>query len=300
MLVGAAVSWATYPGIGQITYDATTAIERTLSGLDTRRADVDGLSMAYDEGGPQDAPTVVLLHGYSADRDVWVRFARGLTDDFHVVIPDLAGHGDTAFVAGADYSAAAQADRVARLLDALDVDSAHLMGNSMGGFVAARFAVQYPARTLSVGLSDAAGVLAPEPSTMDLMLESGGNPFLLDDASDFDAFYAMTMAKPPFMPGFVEDALAQGYVERRDELAEIFRGFHHRGLLDDRLAEITAPAYVMWGSEDQLVDPSAAQVWVAGLPDATEVVYDGIGHMPMVEIPEESARDYRKFLEGLG
>lgn len=275
------------------------ALESRLAHLRTRVVDVDGLAMSCYVGGRADGPVVVLLHGYSADRSVWVRFARHLAADYRVVIPDLAGHGATPHEPGADYSPPAQAARVAGLLDVLGVGSAHVMGNSMGGFVAAWFARAYPDRTLSVGLSDAAGLTSPTPSELDGMLDRGENPFELTHVRDFPAFYAMTMARPPVVPGFVRDAMAHDYVARREQLAEILVGFQHGFLLDDHLAEITPPAYVMWGSEDRLVDPSAAAVWVDGLPDATLVTYDGIGHMPMVEIPARSAADYRAFLAGL-
>ena len=290
---------ATYPGVGRLTLRASMALESRLARLRTRVVDVDGLAMSCYVGGRADGPVVVLLHGYSADRSVWVRFARHLSADYRVVIPDLAGHGATPHVPGADYSPPGQAARVAGLLDALGVERAHVMGNSMGGFVAAWFARTYPERTLSVGLSDAAGLTSPTPSELDGMLDRGENPFELTHVRDFPAFYAMTMARPPVVPGFIRDAMAHDYVARREQLAEILVGFQHGFLLDDHLAEITPPAYVMWGSEDRLVDPSAAAVWVDGLPDATLVTYDGIGHMPMVEIPARSAADYRAFLAGL-
>jgi pimeloyl-ACP methyl ester carboxylesterase len=271
-------------------------VESRLRGFRSDRAEVAGRSMAYYEGGPANAPTVVLVHGFSADRDVWVRFGSYLLADYRVLIPDLLGHGDTGFVAGADYSTPAQAARVAALLDTLGIDQVHIMGNSMGGFVAAHFAAAHPDRTRSVGLCDASGVRAPDPSQLDRMLEAGHNPFLLTDAEQFDAFYAMTMAQPPYLPQPVLDARAHDYVERREELAEIFLGQHNRNMLDDRLADITAPALLLWGTEDPFVDLSAAHVWAGGLPDATLVVYDGIGHMPMVEIPDRTAADYAHFL----
>jgi pimeloyl-ACP methyl ester carboxylesterase len=300
VLVATAAMWATYPGIGRLAYNVTIGAETRLAGLHTEHAEVDGLRMAYYEGGPKDAPTVVLLHGYSANRDVWTRFAAKLNDDYHVILPDLAGHGDTPFVAGADYSAAAQTKRVAGLLDELGIDQVHMIGNSMGGFVSATFARAYPDRTLSLGLSDAAGVTSPEPSDMDKIRDAGGtNPFLFTDPADYDRFYAMTMEKPPFLPGFIRDALAQEQTERRDQLIEISADFAGRDLLDDHLAEITAPSLVLWGEGDRLVDPSAADVWMAGLPNAKLVMYAGVGHMPMVEIPDQSAKDYRAFLADL-
>lgn len=107
------------------------------------------------------------------------------------------------------------------------------------------------------------------------------------------------MAKPPYVPGFVKDAMAQDYVEREPELAEIFEDFAGVGNLDTHLGQLDVPAYVMWGEEDQLVDPSAARVWADGLPDAELVEYPGVGHMPMLEIPDRSARDYERFLNHL-
>jgi pimeloyl-ACP methyl ester carboxylesterase len=297
----------TYPAVGSVTYALDMAVESRLAGLHTEHATVEaaggdgtggaGTEMAYFIGGPEDAPVIVMLHGYSSERDIWIRFAKKFTDDYRVIIPDLAGHGDTPFKEGADYSAPAQAERVAALLDALDIDEAHLIGNSMGGFIAATFGHRYPERTLSLALVDAAGVTSPHPSEMDTQIEAGHNPFLLTERDQFDDFYAMTMAKPPFLPGFVKTAKAQDYVDRREELAEIFTGFHHRFLLDENLAEITAPTLVMWGEKDQLVDPSTAAVWAEGLPNARLVTYADLGHMPMIEDPDRSAGDYREFLD---
>ena len=243
---------------------------------------------------------MVLLHGFSGDRFLWVRFGSHLRRDYRVIIPDLAGHGETGFVAGADYSAPGQAALVIGLLDALGIERAHLMGNSMGGFVAAHVAAGYPERTLSVGLCNAAGVLAPTPSALDRMLADGHNPFLLSHPDEFPAFYTLTMERPPYLPRMVLADRARHYVERREELDEIFVAHHHRNLLDEALHTITAPALVLWGREDPLVDASAATVWADGLADAAVIVYSGVGHMPMVEIPDRCARDYAAFLQRVG
>ena len=289
-----------YVRLGAQLYAAAMRAEARRAHLTTAYADVDGLRMAYYRGGRPGAPVIVMVHGYSADRQIWSRFARRFVGGYDVVVPDLAGHGETAFVAGADYSAPAQAARIAGLLDVLGIDRAHVIGNSMGGFVAATFARTYPDRTLSVCLSDAAGVTAPRPSDAELMLRDGVNPFLFDDPAKFGPFFAMTMAKPPYAPSIVKAAMAQQYVDREPQLAEIFDGFFGRDLLDDHLGEITAPTLVMWGDRDRLVAPSAAAVWAAGIPNATSVTYEGIGHMPMVEIPRRAAADYAAFLRGLG
>ena len=281
-------------------YAGATAAEARAYGLRERRVDVGDTTLALLEGGPADAPAVVLLHGYSADRVVWVRFARHLLRDHRVVVPELAGHGATGFTSGAGHSAPEQAARVASLLDRLGIDEAHVAGNSMGGFVAATLAVEHPGRVRSLLLSDAVGVASPEPSEAELLIREGRNPFLLHDVADFPAFYAMTMARPPFLPGFLRAAVAQDYVARREQLAEIFTDFHGVATLDDRLHEVGVPTLVMWGEQDRLVHPSTARVWAQGVDGARTLSYPDLGHMPMLEAPARTAADYRAFLARVG
>lgn len=286
-------------GLGSRIYSAATRAEARAYGLRERRVDVGDATLAVLEGGPVDAPPVVLLHGYSADRVVWIRFARHLLGDHRVVVPELAGHGASGFAAGLGYGAPAQARRVVAVLDHLGIDRAHVAGNSMGGFVAATLAVDHPDRVRSLLLSDAVGVTQPEPSDAELAFREGRNPFLLDSVADFPDFYAMTMARPPFLPGFLRAAVAADYVARRDQLEEIFRDFHGVASLDERLGEVRAPTLVMWGEEDRLVHPSTARVWAEGIAGARTVTYPGVGHMPMLEVPALSAADHRAFLSGL-
>lgn len=291
---GAGAVKASGPRAGRLTYDLAMAAESRLRGLHTKYAEVDGLRMAYYEGGRAGAPTIVMVHGFTADRDVWIRFAGHLVRDYHVVIPDLAGHGDTG--EAEDYSIPGQAARVAGLLDALGIEQAHIIGNSMGGGVAARVAINHPGHVLTLGLVDAAGVEAPSTSPFFAMLDEGHNPFLTTSVDQFDAFYAMTMSKPPFAPGYVRAAIAQQYVDRCARHTDIFDQIFEKPWLDDLLHEITVPTLVMWGAQDQLLDPTGATLWADGIAGSELIVYDDLGHMPMMEAPRRSAKDYAAFL----
>lgn len=276
---------------------AATRAEARAYGLREHRVDVGDTTLAVLEGGPADGPAVVLLHGYTADRVVWMRFARHLVPDHRVLVPELAGHGASEFTSGTGFSAPAQAARVAAVMERLGVDRAHVAGNSMGGFVAATVALEHPERVASLLLSDAVGVTSPEPSEAELQIREGRNPFFLDHVAAFPEFYAMTMARPPFVPGFVRAAIAEDYVARRADYEEIFTDFFGVATLDDRLGEITAPTLVMWGEQDRLVHPSTAEVWAAGIAGARTVRYPEAGHMPMLEMPRRTATDYRAFLD---
>ncbi len=293
----AALAWsyATYPRIGQLTYDLGAAVESRLYGLHKETVQVDGIPITlYRSAGEGEA--ILMLHGFSADKDVWARFARHFTGKHTVIIPDLPGHGETGFKPEWSYTASAQAARLVMLMDQLGVKKAHVIGNSMGGYITAQMALTYPDRVLSAGLVDPAGLAQPTPSEMQRMLAEGRNPFLIQSREDFAKFYPMTMASPPWMPGHVLDAIADQYITRRPELAIIFPQAHQPTDLQANVSQIKAPTLLLWGKEDRLIDVSAVPVWKAALPQAMVVVWDGVGHMPMVERPADTAELYQRFL----
>lgn len=277
-------------------------VEARRRGFETVVVDLDSLpvSLLRSARPGREAPVVVMLHGYSADKTVWMRFASHLATDYRILVPDLAGHGATPFRSGSNYSAAGQADLVRRLLDAHGVEAAHVVGSSMGGFVTATMASLHPDRVLSAGLVDPAGLRSPVPSELDRLRTEGRNPFFLDDVSRFGDLYRLTMSRPPSMPGFALRAMASDYVDRRAALEEIFEAFAEVDLLGDRLHEIACPTLLMWGSEDRIIDPSTIPLWTAGVPDLEVIIYDGVGHLPMVEIAKRSAQDYHAFLARIG
>lgn len=294
----AGMAAATYPAIGGAAYRLAMALESTAYGLSKATVEGGDCRLASYVGGPADAPqAVVMVHGYSADKTVWLRFARHFTGRYRVLIVDLPGHGETAFDPALRYDTASQGERVLRAMDALGIRRAHVIGNSMGGFITARLALDHPERVQSATLVNAAGVTAPRPSDMDRMLASGENPFQIHSRAEFAAFYAMTMAKPPWVPRMTLDFMADRYAAHREELARIFGDFHQVGMLDDRLAEIHVPVLVVWGGADRLLDVSAAERWASGIPGARKVVYPELGHMPMVEDPARTARDVLAFIE---
>lgn len=288
----------TYPAIGGLLYRMDMRAETALFGLHKSVASAGDVSIMTYQGGPSlPKDTLVMIHGYSADKDVWVRFARHFTEDYRVVIIDLPGHGESPFDPGLKYDTTTQAERILKVMETLGIHKAHLIGNSMGGFIAARLAHDHPERVQSATLIDAAGVISPLPSDMDKMVAKGRNPFEISSQEEFRSFYAMTMAKAPWVPGVTLDYIGERYIAQKQQLARIFQDFHRVNMLDKQLKEIRTPVLVMWGALDQLVHVSAADVWTNGIPGAKRVIYPDLGHMPMVEDPSRSAKDVRKFIE---
>ena len=93
--------------------------ERNLAGFERKVAALDGLDMVYYENKtPRDKPTLVLIHGYTADKTLWHRFAKLLAKDYHIIAPDMAGHGETLYDPNANYSIPAQTALAGQIIGA--------------------------------------------------------------------------------------------------------------------------------------------------------------------------------------
>jgi abhydrolase domain-containing protein 6 len=299
VLLAALVIWSsvTYPRVGGATLALASRMETAIYGLHRAEIGISDSRMMSWQGGPEDATeAVVMVHGYSSEKTVWMRFASHFTDRYQVLILDLPGHGETAFDPELKYDTVSQGQRVLQAMDALNISRAHIIGNSMGGFIAAQIALHHPERVQSVTLIDAAGVIAPEASDMEKMLAKGRNPFEISTREEFDAFYAMTMAQPPWLPRMILDYMADDYIARRESLARIHQDFHQVDMLDAQLSEFRVPVLVMWGERDRLLHISSAEVWKSGIPGAELISYPALGHMPMLEDPSRSASDILAFI----
>lgn len=284
---------------GRFVYKLMTGLEARIYGLNQRNVDIGEMSISLLQNGSPKKPTMIMLHGFSSDKAIWSRFARFFTKQFNVVIPDMAGHGDTGFDKSWSYSGPAQAERIAKLMDKLKLEKVHLVGNSMGGFISAHFAKMYSERTLSITLIDPAGVVSPQESEMGKMLAQHKNPFEVNNRTEFDRFYAMTMAKPPWFPRFIFAALSEQYQQRKTELMHMFGEFYGKDMLDSSLDDIKAPVLLLWGEKDQIIHVSSVSVWQSGIKNARVKTWPDIGHMPMLEIPKESAKECLNFIKQL-
>jgi len=283
--------------LGRYVYRFATSAEAKLYGLEKTQVDIGEMVMSIHRTPIEDRETILMLHGFSSDKVIWSRFAKHFTDDYNVIIPDMAGHGDTGFSKNWNYGAKAQVDRLIQLLDELKISKVHVIGNSMGGFFSAHMAIRYPERLLSTAFIDPAGVTSSIASDLERMVKSGHNPFIVNSRQEFDKFYAMTMAKPPWLPDFVLQAVSEKYQNRSEQLAQIFSDFHQKDMLDESLDQIKLDTLLLWGEKDQLLHISSVDAWQAGIPNIKVKTWEDIGHMPMLEIPVESAAVYREFLE---
>ena len=266
----------------------------------TRRVQlVDGQAWPYLEGGPADGEPVVLLHGFGGDKDNWPLYARHLTDEFRVIAPDLPGFGDNSRRTGVDYGTATQAERLGAFLDALQIESCHLGGNSMGGFIALRFALDFPERLRTLTLFNNAGVLGADESELQHSIAIGENTLAIESVDDVNRLMAFVAYDAPRVPRQFCKVIHAEFAEHRELLDTIFWQVANeatRQPLNERLPEVAAPTLILWGRHDRLIDVSCVDVLADGIPRAEQVIFEDVGHVPMIEKPKKTAAAHRPFL----
>lgn len=275
-------------------------IEQYRAGLSHEQLSVHNLNIHYYRGGPASGETLVLLHGFAADKDNWLRFFPPLTQDYRVIALDLPGFGDSDLPPGS-YDVGTQAERLADILDELGVQQAHVLGNSMGGQIAALFAARYPERVRSLALFANAGIESPHKSELYQLLTSGSpNPLVVKQPQDFDKLLRFVFVEPPYLPESLKRYLGERAMAKATHYDQVFKQLVERPVpLAPELPKIQAPTLLLWGRQDRVLDVSSIEVMQPLLNKPNVVIMDNVGHAPMLERPEESALLYRGFLEGL-
>ncbi|MCX4247021.1 alpha/beta fold hydrolase [Paraliomyxa miuraensis] len=242
-------------------------------------------------GGPDRGVPLVMLHGFSDTKDSFVDVARSLTRTRRVILPDLPGFSEASQPIDHHYTVPSMGASLLEALRELAPCGAHLVGNSLGGAIAAWATLEHPEWVRSLTLIGAAGVPMPVPSAMQRHIEAGHNPFVVRGEEEFPAFLRFVLERMPLMPGPVMQAMARDFVVRRPMNEKILDELVADGLdLSERLSEIAVPTLLLWGDRDRLIDLSAGRVYHRLIPRARLVVMHGIGHCPQVEAPRATAR----------
>jgi pimeloyl-ACP methyl ester carboxylesterase len=268
--------------------------ERGLAGLVRKEAELPGgLRYAYLEGGMGEP--LMLLHGFGANKDNFVRVAKYLTPNYRVIIPDHLGFGESARPAKADYAPRAQAERLRALARALGMTRLHLGGNSMGGHIALTYAALYPREVASLWLLAPAGVWSAPPSEVRKRIaDTGRNPMIVKNEEEFAELVAVVTAAPLPIPRRFLDVLAQERIRNRDLEQRIFKQLADDSV-EQRVRGLATPALIVWGAQDRVLHPASAGILQMLLTRSEVVLMPDVGHVPMLEQPERSALEYLRF-----
>lgn len=268
--------------------------ERGLAGLARKELELPGgLRYVYLEGGMGEP--LMLMHGFGANKDNFVRVAKYLTPRYRVIIPDHIGFGESAKPAQADYAPRAQAERLRALARALGMPRLHLGGNSMGGHIALTYAALFPNEVASLWLLAPAGVWSAPPSEVRKRIaESGRNPMIVNNEEEFAELVAVVTAAPLPIPRRFLDVLAQERIRNHNLEQRIFKQLAEDPV-EQRVRGLAMPALIVWGAQDRVLHSGGAGILQQLLARSDAILMPGVGHLPMLEQPEKCAFDYLKF-----
>lgn len=255
-----------------------------------------------DEGPRDDPAPIVLLHGTADSLHTWEGWAARLRGERRVIRFDLPGFGLTGPDPAGDYSMQAYVRFVAAVLAHLRLERVVLGGNSLGGEIAWQTALAHPRRVQQLILVDAAGY-PPEPRALPLAFSLAGMPAALPLlervlprglvlASLRSVYGDPSRVTPELVDRYYDMALREGNRRALVQRLQAMKGEQAPA----RIASLRLPTLVLWGAQDRLIPVAAAGRFSRDIAGATQVVFDGLGHLPQQEDPERTVPAVRRFL----
>ncbi|RUL73710.1 alpha/beta fold hydrolase [Dyella choica] len=267
--------------------------------LEKRNVQAGDTRWVYYEGGQ--GPTIVLLHGFAARKEVWLKVAPMLTAHFRVVIPDLPGWGESSRNPGASYNIDNQAERLNDFVQTLHLQHALIVGHSMGGAIAGVYAAEHPQDVAQLALVDAFGLQFKENAFAKEAM-GGKDPFVYDDHAGFVRASAWAFEHVPKLPGRFVDVFVEDNIKNRAFIDNTFHELRENSQvlsLQTRLDKLTMPVLGMWCHDDKIIDISALESLRGGLTHAPSIstsILNGCNHMPQMEKPEAFTQVLTSFM----
>jgi 2-hydroxy-6-oxonona-2,4-dienedioate hydrolase len=262
---------------------------------------VGGRRTRYLHAGSTTQPTLVFLHGSAGHLEAYVRNLEAHAEHFSTWAIDMLGHGYTDR-AGRPLEVRDYADHLLGFLDAIGVEQAHISGESLGGWVATRLAIDHPDRVDRLVLNTVGGSQAdPEVMTRirTLSMAAAENPdwgtvsarilwLMADKSRNYDDIInsRQTIYRQPGFVAAMSDIMALQDPEIRG-----------RNLITaDAYGQIRSPTLVLWTSDDPTADVSEGRRVASMIPQAQFIVMDGCGHWPQYEDAGTFNRIHLEFL----
>ena len=255
-----------------------------------------------DEGPRGDPQPIVLLHGTSASLHTWDGWAEALKGQRRVIRMDLPGFGLTGPMPDGNYQLTHYVEVLVALLDQLGVQQAVVAGNSFGGGLAWKLAVDHPERVSKLVLVDAAGY-PYDPTSVPIGFKVAQIPWLrpvmenvlprgMIESSVRNVYGDPSRITPDLIDRYFQLTLRAG---NRQALGERFRqspGGQYAG----QIPSVKQPTLILWGGQDRLIPPDNADHFQRDIAGSRLVVFDSLGHVPHEEDPAATVAAVQSFL----
>jgi pimeloyl-ACP methyl ester carboxylesterase len=263
---------------------------------DERYAELEGLRICYLESGPEHAPTIVFVHGWSGNVQNWWDQFEHFQQRYHVIVFDAPGHGKSERGEHVPYSMQLYLDVLDGLLDELEVEQTIMVGNSGGGWIAAKYAIEHPERVSKLVLSDStgsrhSGKAGPVLNTLTARWLQIAN---MTTGEHYPGLDPKSQARQEFATSFAGTVEEAPYLEM---LAELLAPTYAR-IPNQEFAKITAPTLILWGDNDPVIPARAMRTFARAIPGSIGYEVRLGGHTPMMQAPDEFNCAVDKFLDG--
>jgi len=254
--------------------------------------------VSYLETSSSDLPTLVLLHGFGENKDNWNKFVATLDNKYHVIVPDLAGHGESSSSLTLNYSVADHAKRLKKFLLSKKITKFHLIGNSMGGAVALVYTSLYADDVKTLTLMDAMGMVKTKSKMMKYIEKTKHNPFFnVCTMPAFDELLNYALYQKQNIPDFIKVELMHNKCKNSkiDQymFQALLKNIDNLGVV---AKNITRPTLIIWGDKDKILHVDNAKLFHKYINNSKLVILKNIGHMPMLEAANKSVRIFNTFV----
>ncbi len=246
---------------------------------------VNGTELYVEDVGPRDAPALVFCHSLFFNADMFAAQVERFSGDYRVVTYDSRGQGRSAPAALEDQDMDTLAEDAAALIEELGLAPCHVIGNSMGGFIALRLAARRPEllrSAVALGSSaDAEGKKAEFGPLVEHMQQHGTAEVI--DTLMYIMFGDTSLAGRPEYTGPWREFM----LGLDTSIGDSAHAVVYRTGMRDELAGATVPVLAIVGSEDHAYEPPLSEAIAAAAPQGRVVVVQGAGHSVALETPEE-------------
>ncbi len=269
---------------------------------DSKTVDIDGTMVHFRKSG-QGQKTILMLHSDAGSLQTWAKWTPILAADHRVVSLDLPGFGLTGPNMRGSYSTFAYLVFLEKFMDSLGLKNVQLVGNGLGGQIAAFYAADHPEMVEKLVLIDAFGYPNDRPRSLGSWLVQ--LPILGEIAEKITPKSLFRARLEGLWAN--DEAVSDSIVDREFDL---FLRAGNRAAWADRIRvadnhppteqmkKIAVPTLILWGAEDTQVPTGHAYLFHKDIRKSILRIYNGVGHLPQEEIPDQSARDVLLFFLG--
>ncbi len=246
------------------------------------KVNINGIELAYTRHGT--GTPLVLLHGYPLDHHIWDAVVPLLQDKFDLILPDLRGFGESTTM-DTPYTMDDFASDIAGLLDQLGIGKAAIAGHSMGGYVALAFARLFPDRVAGLGLV-ASQTLADPPDRKEGRYKSAA------EVTEKGIQGVVETMTPKLTTDEQVQMVVSEVMKNQQPAAYVgaLKAMAERIDATSLLSTFKFPVVIIHGDADALISIERAREMKDAIPHAHFAELKGVGHLPMMESPQETAQ----------